>query len=194
MNFKTRTTVLLSALVLLSASFVGCTKSDGKASTSTTKSSTSKKSKVTFGKENDYKYAESATTLEPSDFEGTDFFIKNIPNDYFDDFNVEIFDIIRGIKAEGEFEPYGEDNEEIEDFKEWIIFTNDGGISYTQEDITKDGQRGSLHYDFLFEFDEEAYEQLKEGLKTMDTLEDEDEQEALLDKLSDIFPYDISPL
>ena len=122
------------------------------------------------------------------------FFIKNIPNDYFDDFNVEIFDIIRGIKGEGEFEPYGEDNEEIEDFKEWIIFTNDGGISYTQEDITKDGQRGSLHYDFLFEFDEEAYEQLKEGLKTMDTLEDEDEQEALLDKLSDIFPYDISPL
>ena len=78
--------------------------------------------------DNGVKAVFSEAKLKKTDFTGTDFFVKNIPNAYISDFNELVFSYIKDNyeKTDDDFFAYGPEYEKPPyNFKEWILISED---------------------------------------------------------------------
>ena len=115
------------------------------------------------------KVAGTKKTLKEVDFKGSNFFIKDTPNKYFTDLNVQIFNLIKKDLKNGSFSPYPDKDYEKYmkelGIKEAISYwPSDGIIIFYKEFQKKDGKNGTMSYGFAFDIDQQAYKERNENL------------------------------
>ena len=115
------------------------------------------------------KVAGTKKTLKEVDFKGSNFFIKDTPNKYFTDLNVQIFNLIKKDLKNGSFSPYPDKDYEKYmkelGIKEAISYwPSDGIIIFYKEFQKKDGKNGTMSYGFAFDIDQQAYKEWSENL------------------------------
>ncbi len=138
-----------------------------------------KKSTAVFNQWDDgRKVAETSKTLKEADFQGSNFFIKDTPNNYFTDLNVQIFNLIKKDLKNGSFSPYPDKDYEKYmkelGIKEAISYwPSDGIIIFYKEFQKKDGKNGTMSYGFAFDIDQQAYKEWSENLAYIKKCDDQ---------------------
>ncbi len=115
------------------------------------------------------KLVEKRKPLEDADFQGSNFFIKDTPNEYFIDLNGQVLNLIKKDLKNGSFSPYSDKDYEKYmkelGIKEAISYwPSDGIIIFYKEFQKKDGKNGTMSYGFAFDIDQQAYKEWNENL------------------------------
>ena len=161
MKIKEKSFIILLFVVITPLLFTSCLTFISELSKELDKQANT--SSAEFGQlDNGSKTVITTTKLKEIDFNGSNFFITDIPNKYFQDMNIEIFSMLKESLKDGDFSPY--DSKEYEDYvkrggvKEGILFNpKDNLIVYNQELQKKNGKKGTMTYYFYFSISEECY-------------------------------------
>ena len=121
------------------------------------------------------KVAKTSKTLKEVDFQGSNFFIKDTPNNYFTDLNVQIFNLLKNDLTHGDFDPYDDDDlsKELKKTMEQLRKINNEGIVFSPADGTivfhksnqkVNGKKGETAYSFRLDINQQAYKEWNENL------------------------------
>lgn len=152
------------------------------------------------------KLVEKRKTLEDADFQGSNFFIKDTPNEYFIDLNGQVLNLIKKNLKNGSFYPYENDKEREKYMKKWgeeesvVYYPSSGIIIFCKEFQEKDEKKGTMAYGFALGINQQACKEWSENLAYIKKCDDQIESfnwiidncsaETIVKQKVDYVPYE----